>query len=95
MRISLRLHHDSGFSTDLKPKTFLIFVKLVLNLCYSNLESINRKRVRALFNRLEVLIALTFCLLCREVMDIPSSLVSEAEEAIKMKLKPLLDQAQV
>ena len=30
-----------------------------------------------------------------DVMDIPKSLVSEAEEAIKMKLKPILDQAQV
>ncbi|XP_028396466.1 protein moonraker-like [Dendronephthya gigantea] len=30
----------------------------------------------------------------REVMEIPESLVSQAEKAIKMKLQPLLDQAQ-
>ena len=30
-----------------------------------------------------------------DVMDIPKSLVTEAEEAIKIKLKPILDQAQV
>ena len=31
----------------------------------------------------------------REVMEIPKHLVSEAEKAIKMKLKPIIDQAQV
>jgi hypothetical protein len=36
-----------------------------------------------------------FCAIFSEVMDIPKTLVSEAEEAIKMKLKPILDQAQV
>ena len=36
-----------------------------------------------------------FCAVSSDVMDIPKSLVSEAEEAIKMRLKPILDQAQV